>query len=95
MCISTLSLCLEAADAENASSSEEGESLRNFFVVRLLSTTSYVCVYDEWELPSLYIGSECEEDDKECLKKLIQKVCMHTCLHTMYVCIYIYTYPCT
>ena len=80
--ISALSLCLEAAEAENVSSGEEGVFLNKLFEVYSTIHCS-VCV-GVTGCVAVTVGSESEDDDndeeeedEECLKKLRQKVCMH------------------
>ena len=81
--ISALSLCLKAAEAENALSDEEGVFLNKLFEVYSTIHCS-VCV-GVTGCVAVTVGSDTEdddndeeeEDDEECLEKLRQKVCMH------------------
>ena len=74
--ISALSLCLEAAEAENASSDEEGVFLNKLFeVYSTIHCSVCVCVTG---CVAVTVGSDSEdddndaeeEDDEECLEKL-------------------------
>ena len=86
-------MCLEAAEAENASSGEEGVFLNELFEVYSTIHCS-VCV-GVTGCVVVTVGSESEdddndkeeEDDEECLKRLRQNVCMH-----VYVGLNMYAY---
>ena len=94
--ISVLSLCLEAAEAENASSDEEGVFLNKLFEVYSTIHCS-VCV-GVTGCVAVTVGSDSEdddndeekEDDEECLKK-IETQGVHACVcGTECVCIKIF-----